>query len=83
MIRSSLIRSIVTWWNRRHPPMASVPGWRQAHEAEKHALARGCTQAIGRAREAKCKAVNADLSRSARFMASLPPEQARRIREYW
>lgn len=55
------IRSLISWWLRRHPPLARVPAWKQAQEAEKRAKARGCTQALHRAREAKRAAINANL----------------------
>lgn len=58
---NTFIREIIWWWQRRHSPMAALPEWRKAKEAEQIARRRGCTQAIGRARKAKRQAVHAAL----------------------
>lgn len=58
---NKLIREIIWWWQRRHSPLSNLPEWRKAREMEAHALRRGCTQAIGRARKSKQEAVHAAL----------------------
>lgn len=55
------IRSILTWWQRVHPPCAKIPGWKAAYRAERRALASGCTQEVGRARRAMREAIHSDL----------------------
>ena len=55
------ISNIIWWWQRRHNPMASLPEWRKAKEAEKHGLSRGCTRAVGRARKDLNRATHAAL----------------------
>jgi hypothetical protein len=59
------ISNIIWWWQTRHQPLARLPEWKQASEAERRAKATGCTQAIGRARKAKYQAVHAALTRKA------------------
>lgn len=55
------ISNIIWWWQRRHSPLSSLPDWRKAKEAERHALSRGCTQAIHKARRQKYDAVHSAL----------------------
>lgn len=54
-------RDIVNWWQRLHPPLAKLPGWKAAYRAEKRALAAGCTREVGKARKAMREAVLANL----------------------
>lgn len=55
------LRDIVAWWNRKHPPLARIPGWKAAYRAERKALASGCTREVGKARRAMREAVLANM----------------------
>lgn len=62
-----MIRDIRKFFRRllcRHNPLSRLPAWKQAAEAEKRALSRGCTREIGRARREKYRAVHAALAAS-------------------
>lgn len=61
MIISRWISDISWWWQRRHSPLASLPEWNAAKQAEKRAKAIGCTREIGRARKNMNRAVHAAL----------------------
>jgi hypothetical protein len=56
-----MISEISSWWQRRHPAVASLPAWKRAQEAERRAERRKCTRAIGAARAAKSKALHDDM----------------------
>lgn len=60
MTLSSIIRRICSFWRNSHPDkdLERIPAYRRAAEAERRAKARGCTQAIGRARMAKRNALH-------------------------
>lgn len=55
------ISNIIWWWECRHNPMASLPEWRKAKEAERRGIRSGCTQAVGRARKEQRAIVHAAL----------------------
>lgn len=55
------ISAIARWWRAEHPPLARLPDWKRAQEAEKRAAARRNTQAVHRAREAKRAALHSNL----------------------
>ena len=63
MTLARMISDIVWWWRKRHPALRRIPDWKRAADAYAVARRRGCTQAIGRAREAMRKAVLDDLRR--------------------
>lgn len=63
---SYIVREIIWWWEKRHNPLASLPSWKAAREAELRARRRGCTRAIGKARKDMGRAVLADLAEAKR-----------------
>lgn len=58
---SRIISDIMWFWRRKHPPMRSIPAWREAARAEANAARRGCTRDVGRARKAKRDALHASM----------------------
>lgn len=55
------IARITSWWLRAHPPLARIPAWKAAQEAEKRARQRNDCRAIHRALRAKQAAILDDL----------------------
>lgn len=78
---SYVINEIVWWWERKHNPLAKLPSWQAAREAERRAMRRGCTQDIGHSRRRKADALHENMRAGLRQIARENPEQARRIRE--
>lgn len=62
MTLSRIISDIMWFWQRKHPPLKANRAWRQADDAERRAIKRGCTQAIHKARKAKRDAIRRELS---------------------